>query len=530
MRPVLSTPSHFTAGAVARILGLVAIGLPAIAVRDTNGLIVVLMFAVIWSVATLLNVVARIPVLLDLMLESTSVAFACGIGLDRTNVLHLSALAVTPFIGGLRLGIRGLVLTMMTQVLVLVSALVAYVGVPDDRLQGELFAAYVLALGLGLVGCLLRSTQASRDELRPYKDARVLLDQLLDLDDVLDGGLDARTLGARLLSRFQDEVPALELSLWSVADSETAPLVTGSFLEPGDHGASIDAPDVVVAAVAADEVVVVDQRFAVPLGSVTGRCVAVVGMVSPHLGLGRRAFAQRLSAAAKAVRPLTVQLDTALVFAEVNQAATRSERRRLAREMHDGVAQDIASMGYLVDALVDGPLPDDVRPQIELMRTTISRVVAEVRASVTALRTDVDAAESLGEAITGLARRLSDASGISIRCTVDERTARLRPEVEAELLRIAQEALTNAVKHAGATEIDVECRVDAPRARIVVRDNGRGLGPEREDSHGLTIMRERATLVGARLTIDSSQLGTVVHVSLGGRGAGARPIEGVHQR
>ncbi|WP_447646665.1 sensor histidine kinase [Nocardioides zeae] len=219
---------------------------------------------------------------------------------------------------------------------------------------------------------------------------------------------------------------------------------------------------------------------------------------------------------------LTTQLDTALVFAEVNAAATRNERHRLAREMHDGVAQDIASMGYLVDAMADGPLPDDLRPQVELLRGTISRVVAEVRASVTALRMDVDGNQSLGEAISGLARRLSEASGLSIRCTVDERTARLRPDVEAELLRIAQEALTNAVKHAGATEIDVECRVDAPRARIVVRDNGKGLGPAREDSHGMTIMRERAALVGASLSVDSSAIGTVVYVTLGARRPGPR--------
>lgn len=524
---MLRAPSHFLAAALARILGLVAIGLPAITFQDTEALAADLVFAVIWAVATLLAVATRIPALVALALESVAVALACGVVLTTTDALPLSALAVAPFIGGLRLGIRGLVLSMLLQVAVLLAALALAPGPPDAGLQAQLYTAYVLALGFGLVGCLLRSTQASRDELAPYRDARVLLEQLLGLSDVLDRGLDAGTIGARLLLRFQDAVPARELSLWAVSETGIEPIVTGSLLEAPDHAArDAGAAPEVRAAVRDGEVVVHADTFAVPLGSVVGRCVVLEGRLPQRSETGRRMLGQRLAAAGRAVRPLSVQLDTALVFAEVNAAATRNERRRLAREMHDGVAQDIASMGYLVDAIADGPLPDDVRDQVGLLRTTITRVVAEVRASVTALRMDVDGSESLGEAISGLARRLSASSGISIRCIVDERTARLRPEVEAELLRIAQEALTNAVKHAGATEIDVECRVEAPRARIVVRDNGAGLGPGRDDSHGLTIMRERATLVGASLTIDSSRLGTVVYLTLGGRRPGARPTEG----
>ena len=73
--------------------------------------------------------------------------------------------------------------------------------------------------------------------------------------------------------------------------------------------------------------------------------------------------------------------------------------------------------------------------------------------------------------------------------TVNEQTARLRPEIESELLRIAQEAMNNAVRHSRATAIDVTCRVAAPSAEIMVRDDGRGLGPGRQDSYGLAIMQ-----------------------------------------
>jgi signal transduction histidine kinase len=100
---------------------------------------------------------------------------------------------------------------------------------------------------------------------------------------------------------------------------------------------------------------------------------------------------------------------------------------------------------------------------------------------------------------------------------LDEQTTRLRSEVESELLRIAQEAMTNAVRHSGASAINVQCSVAPPLAEVVVADNGRGLGPGRDDSHGLEIMRERAALVAAELYVsDNAPHGTVVCVRIDG--------------
>jgi signal transduction histidine kinase len=95
--------------------------------------------------------------------------------------------------------------------------------------------------------------------------------------------------------------------------------------------------------------------------------------------------------------------------------------------------------------------------------------------------------------------------------------------VESELLRIAQEAMTNAVRHSGADTIDVLCRVAPPMAEIVVSDDGTGLGAGRDDSHGLEIMRERATLIDADLEVrDRAPRGTTVAVRLGSNGV-SRP-------
>nr|WP_275940937.1 sensor histidine kinase [Nocardioides zeae] len=457
--------------------------------------------------------------------EAVASAAICGFAVVQADAVPVLALAIPPFLGGLGRGIRGAAGLILVEIAVLGVVLLQLEARPEADVAGQLVAALVVGLGVGLVGAYVRFNQSRQAELTPYRDAIGLLQQLLDLTDVLDAGLDPQSIGARLLSNLQDDIPAVRASLWLRDDRGLTPVPTGSLLESSQHGSRVEAdlPEALVAALAQGRPVLRGSSFAVPLASIGGRTILVEGELSPSLAVGRRGLVQRLETASGRLVGLTTQLDTALVFAEVNAAATRNERHRLAREMHDGVAQDIASMGYLVDAMAGGPLPDDLRPQVELLRGTISRVVGEVRASVTALRMDVDANQSLGEAISGLARRLSESSGLSIRCTVDERTARLRPDVEAELLRVAQEAMTNAVKHAGASEIDVECLVDAPRARIVVRDNGTGLGPGREDSHGMAIMRERAQLVGASLSVDTSALGTVVYVALGARRPGTRP-------
>ncbi|MDT9593791.1 sensor histidine kinase [Nocardioides zeae] len=510
----------------ARALAVVATTVPLTLAHDGPAIALALSLSFVILLGLALSVrVDSTPVLLA---EAAALAILGAYSAVSVAQLPLAALAIIPFVAGLRRGLVGLLGVVTLQVVVVATSFVAENRRVSVELASDAVVGVLLGIGLGLIALFVRSTLRARDALAPYHEARLLLQELLGLSDTLQAGLDPQAIGARTLAGFQDVVPSLEVSLWAGGGRDLAPIVTGSLLEAVDHGTTgaVDAPPQVEAALRTRSVVLDGDRFAVPLSTIGEQTILAAGHLSPSLALSRRSLAHRLRSAAQHTHTLAAQLDTALLFSEVSHAATRNERRRLAREMHDGVAQDIASMGYLVDAIVDGPLPDDVRPQIELLRGTITRVVAEVRTSVTALRMDADAAQSLGEAVAGLARRLSESSGISIRCTVEERTVRLRPEVEAELLRIAQEAMTNAVKHAGASEIDVECRVDAPRARLVVRDNGRGLGPGRADSHGLTIMRERAQLVGAHLTIDSTGLGTVIHVNLGSRrspGAPERP-------
>ena len=107
---------------------------------------------------------------------------------------------------------------------------------------------------------------------------------------------------------------------------------------------------------------------------------------------------------------------------------------------------------------------------------------------------------------------------------LDESSLRLPIEVETEVLRIAQESITNARKHARARNLWVTCRVDPPKAFLRVADDGQGLGSPRGDSYGLEIMRERADRVGAELSVRQRVGGgTVVELVLGGSTVVAPP-------
>jgi signal transduction histidine kinase len=295
-------------------------------------------------------------------------------------------------------------------------------------------------------------------------------------------------------------------------DDELTPLVVDT--DPSDVDSAL-LHDLALASNRTGRPALSGNVFAFPLVT-ENRLVAVVsGTVSSRLEAKVVNLETRLDEVAIRLEATAVQLETAMLFASFRDAATAEERRRLAREMHDGIAQDIASLGYLVDGLAAGPVSPEQETKLRTLRERITAVVAEVRRSVRTLRTEAGRHESLGTAIGGLARHLSESSGIPIQVAADERPARLRPEVESELLRIAQESMNNAVRHARPSTIEVRCSVDAPAAEIVVEDDGRGMGTGRPDSWGLEIMRERALLIGAELTIeDAEPHGTVVTVRL----------------
>jgi signal transduction histidine kinase len=217
--------------------------------------------------------------------------------------------------------------------------------------------------------------------------------------------------------------------------------------------------------------------------------------------------------------PAALRLEAALLFDEVRSLATNEERQRLAREIHDGVAQELAMIGYGIDN-VQAELSVDAAASAEslqALRNEVTRVITELRLSLFELRTEVDRHGGLTAAIAEFARISGNQAGLKVNLSLDE-AGRLPASVESELLRIAQEAITNARKHAFAANLWVTCTVDPPYALIEVSDDGQGLNDQRnQGSYGLAIMAERAERIRGRLEIRPRQpSGTTVAVAVGG--------------
>lgn len=493
----------------ARLFGLVILSVPLMWSREDTGLLALLTIGIIWSAAVASERIG-INGIVASTAEGALVGVVCGLTLEAAPAV-LGSLAVPPFVASLRRGPRGMVLALSAELAALVAIALVTHGALDPA-QGTGTITWVMTgVGVGLIGSFVHSAMPPPvDPLQPYRDAQALIRDLIGISGELTSGLDPVSLGATIADATRDELPVTALVVQVPRDDELTPLVDEA--DPEQTDANL-LHDLALATLRTTRPAVSGNAFALPLMS-DGRIVAVVsGTVSSRLESKVVNLEARLDEVASRLEATAVHLETALLFASFRDAATAEERRRLAREMHDGIAQDIASLGYLVDGLAVGSESPEQQAKLHTLRQRITAVVTEVRRSVRTLRTDVDASESLGTAIGGLARHLSESSGIPIQVTADERTARLRPEVESELLRIAQESMNNAVRHARPTMIEVRCSVEAPAAEIVVQDDGLGMGTGRPDSWGLQIMRERAVLIGADLSITPAEpRGTVVTV------------------
>jgi signal transduction histidine kinase len=513
----------------ARGFVLVAIGAALLADRSDDSspkvkVAVVAVLGAVWGLGQLAAWRPRLSTTLSRTEEAALTGLVCAIALDYT-LSPLIALTVPPFVAGLYDGFRGAGRAVSAQLIVLVPAALVFNEEPliGDQSQ-SIFAWTVAGVGFALIAVFIRSTAlADDDDLAPYRHAQDLLQRLIDISGGLSSGLDVNTIAGTMLSTVGDELPVAATALY-VPRGETLTSVVGRSSESADDMHQCEA--LAVEAWATTDTRIAGNAFAFPIGE-----RAIIGGVLSDLGSINLPTA--IEQLIGHLKPDAVRLDTALLFSEFRDTATADERRRLAREMHDGVAQDIASLGYLVDAVAAKPASPQQAQQLGVLRQRISHVVAEVRQSVLTLRTSVGENESLGAAISSVARNLSEVSGIPIHVTLDEHTTRLRPAVEAELFRISQEAMNNAIKHAQATAITVHCQVHAPRVSITIADNGRGLQQARSDSHGLQIMQERARLIDAELTIDSSREGGLaVRVRIpgetpGNRGAQDEPKEKV---
>jgi signal transduction histidine kinase len=238
---------------------------------------------------------------------------------------------------------------------------------------------------------------------------------------------------------------------------------------------------------------------------------AVVVADDGGIDVGRPLAAAERPLVAEAERQARLAVDNARRLGALRTLAVHAERVRIARDLHDQLGQDLAGLGFLIDSGAD---------EAEL-RDAVAAVVRRLRDTLADLRSDVDDDHDLCLALSSFLARVADRSGLSTSLEPAGSAAvrRLPAAVERELLRIAQEAVVNAERHAQANHVCVRLGgAGRGGAVLEVVDDGIGLPPKRFGSghYGMMGMHERAEAIGAELEIESAPgEGTTVRCRVG---------------
>jgi signal transduction histidine kinase len=190
------------------------------------------------------------------------------------------------------------------------------------------------------------------------------------------------------------------------------------------------------------------------------------------------------------------------------ERATLEERTRLARELHDGLAQDLWFAKLKHERLVPH-VPTEHRDLASEVTQALDAAIAEAKQAVVTMRSAEERERPLEELIARSVDDFAGRSGVRADLSVADLPSALDARTQVEVLRILQEALTNVRKHADATVVRVTAEVADSRFRLSVIDNGRGFRPEETSGEGLGVqgMRERARLLGGDLAVSSEPSG-----------------------
>jgi len=223
---------------------------------------------------------------------------------------------------------------------------------------------------------------------------------------------------------------------------------------------------------------------------------------------------------------LSIALERARLFERSARLGAVEERNRLAREIHDTLAQNLTATGLQIES-AEALLEADADP--EKVRATLDRALSltrsnldEARRSVLDLRAAPLEDRSLPEALRDLVGRWESETGVSTRFRSVNGSRPLPPGVEAALYRVCGEALANVARHADAGRVTVRLVSTPDSVGLLVEDDGRGFDPAGvpEDRHGILGMTERVAVLGGVLRVDSGPgSGTRVEATL--------PLEGV---
>jgi signal transduction histidine kinase len=248
------------------------------------------------------------------------------------------------------------------------------------------------------------------------------------------------------------------------------------------------------------------------LGSLFAVGVVLWGAVALHRDVARRnQMEAALRSSEDALRDLSGRI----------MRLQDDERRRWARELHDGTSQTLTAIQLRVATLQLTLAPDNERTQASLaeLSALIERCSREIRTLSHLLHPPLLEHTGIASAIRWYAEGFTERSGIKVDVQTADDWPRLDPESETALFRVTQEALTNIHRHSGGTTATIKAAVQDGRVVLEIIDDGRGIAPELLESParfgvGLRGMTERIRLLGGKLSIASGQQGTTVRAEL----------------
>jgi signal transduction histidine kinase/FtsZ-binding cell division protein ZapB len=253
----------------------------------------------------------------------------------------------------------------------------------------------------------------------------------------------------------------------------------------------------------------------------TSSCVLMIG--DQPLGLLAMAFAEQIM-----LRPVDEELILALAHQmalvirlthladEAKQSALLQERNRLAGEIHDTLAQAFTAISIQLGVAkrIAQHEPDEVAQILDRVMELTNTALSKARRSVWALHPTAEEFADLATKLSQCVEQMTQGTAIQFQMEIEGTPRSLPPLVGKNLLRIGQEAITNTLKHAQATQLQVKLTYETQSVSLCVQDNGRGfLFPSDTGGFGLISLSERADRINGHLTIQS-QLGQGTHICI----------------
>jgi len=451
-------------------------------------------------------------------------ASCVGAGLwvgDPLNVGVFALLLVPAFRAGETFGRRAVLVTV---------AVGTAVGMLGSAVGGDLDANFLdtallwsgSALLVGLLGAWsspLRG-QSARAKITPWaaQEAAMLLRRLDTLAGWIDGGFDPPTSAELLLDAVKGRIsgsrtavlvgfgsePAVPLALRGIdrlpwPDPITSDCVLGRVWRSGVAETGMWTSESG------------EQRtlMAAPLRDPEGARIGVV--VADRIATAPFAT-EELHSLVDLAEAHSANVDVALIFTALRQRAAFEERERLAREMHDGIAQELVALGYRIDVArrQASKLAPDLAPVLGDVRSDLSKVLADLRLRIADLRMDVRPDQGLGAVVGARLQQFGTSTGLTVGLRLSESVYRLPAHLETLIYRLILDVLADA-RHAGDTRaIELSLDVDAPQAWLCISHDGTSdLGADAFMDHPLASL-------GAEIIVQPGGARTVVTLALNG--------------